>query len=360
MMTQQVAKKFFITHGAHSIAVYVNGEDVKFSSQSVNELLKKQLKVVPITGLPMFLSKRALLKALGNEEIDEDNVDEFADLLYGKIAKQAIRQAKKVKEGEQLKVIFDTILQEHPTHKGCYRLNDLHAEAESLFGRNKKAWQSKSPGIWFRDNKKTIAGITAAIKSNLHCGKSTVQKLSVSIKGTCNPMNGTYVHIELLIAYAEWLHPTLHAKVLKVFSDYADAKLTRKAKGTLVREESKEGFTKFGKAMRKYNASVQHGTNAMYYGCFKQSKKDIKKELGVKEPFRDNMPESMLSTLSVAQTGSTYLLNKKGLHGQAAANELITIASKNAAKYMKTIDAQASVSKIKAAIVRQAKRKAVK
>ena len=97
---------------------------------------------------------------------------------------------------------FDTITIRKDS-EGRYCLNDLHKAA----GNEAK----HQPNLWLRlDGTEDL--VDELIKQTPHfCG----------IKRAVGRNGGTYVCEELVYAYAMWISPSFHLKVIRVFKEYA-------------------------------------------------------------------------------------------------------------------------------------------
>ncbi len=101
----------------------------------------------------------------------------------------------------------------HQDENGLYRLNDLH--------RASGASESKRPGEWVRrtETQELIAEVLSDPSGNSRSTQSVNLRFEAihSIRGGKAP--GTYACEELAIAYAAWINPKFHLKVLRTFLD---------------------------------------------------------------------------------------------------------------------------------------------
>ena len=88
--------------------------------------------------------------------------------------------------------------------KGRYCLNDIHKAAG--------ATPHKQPAKFFANE------TTGALVAELHSPNSEIDPV-YTIRGGKAP--GTYVCEELVYAYAMWISPSFHLKVIRVFKEYA-------------------------------------------------------------------------------------------------------------------------------------------
>jgi len=227
----------------------------------------------------------------------------------------------------------------HVDENNLVCLNDIHRAAGFSV--------SQRPGDW-RDNPSTGPLQIAALKRITgKSGNWTKADWKSVIYAKRGQAGGTYAHVYLALAYAEYLNPNLAIEVKEVFIRYktADATLAddilqragaeanewagTRALGRSVRNQYTDALRDHGAQGKDYGMC----TNALYGALFDSDAKQLKRAKAVpaKASLRDAMSTSELVYVMAGETLSTERITEEECSG----GEACRIATGKSARFIR-------------------------
>lgn len=210
-----------------------------------------------------------------------------------------------VQNDTRIRLVNGLLVREHPTVHGLYSLNDAW-KGSKRYINSEKVWNEKNPVSWQKNAKKDIIDLCQELEnlknlpeqkqenllgvdSFIYHPAQQIEDVSYISRIKTGPVSyrGTYVHLRLINAYAEYLHPRFKTSVLKTFEEHEENLLRRTI--TEEREDSKQSFIEFKRDTKRVGGNLSECVDALLLSLFGTTKEEKMKKDNIREPFRENL-----------------------------------------------------------------------